>query len=207
MSIWQTLAGAFFGSLVAAAVVAWFTQKWTEGRERRNRRDNLRLDLYLKIVDLVLDNDLLLAKRTAEGDIPPIEIQRKWFGAEHRLKLLGSQPVKDAYHVYYTLVHKEVDHPIQFRPEDPNEVYRARDRLIELMASDVANEVVRYTKGNEGTRTPYPLCWTPHSVLMSTGCKEFGGIPKTPRPRCFGYGCFSAGSYTTSCPTTTYVIS
>jgi hypothetical protein len=43
MSVWHVLIGAFSGSLVAAGIVAWFTQKWIEGRERRNRRDDLRL--------------------------------------------------------------------------------------------------------------------------------------------------------------------
>jgi hypothetical protein len=146
--MWDTLAGALagpfgsaiFGSLIAAGVagfVAWRTQKWIEGREQRNRRDDLRLNLYLEIVDLVLDNDLLLSKRTAEGDTPSVEVQRKWYGVTHRLKLLGSQPVRDAYHIYCGLVYKEIDHPIQFRPADPNEVYRARNQLIELMAGDV----------------------------------------------------------------------
>jgi hypothetical protein len=51
------------------------------------------LDLSLESVDLVLDNDLLLSKRTAEGDTPSVEVQRKWYGVTHRLKLLGSQPV------------------------------------------------------------------------------------------------------------------
>jgi hypothetical protein len=130
------LGGALFGSLAAAGIVAWWTQKWTEGRERRNRRDDLRLGLYLEIVEIVLDNDVLLAKRSTEGDDLPIELQRKWFGVSHRLKLLGSQPVKNAYHAYYTLVHKEVAHGIQFWAKDPNEVTRVRDCLIDAMAND-----------------------------------------------------------------------
>lgn len=137
MSILQTLAGAFFGSLVAAVVVAWFTQKWTAGRERRNRRDNLRLDLYLEIVDLVLDNDLALASRTAASSIPPVELQRKWYRVSHRLKLLGSQPVKEVYDAYNSLVFQKTAHPVEFRSRDPKEVVRARDRLIEAMANDV----------------------------------------------------------------------
>ena len=145
MPIWQTLAGALagalggaiFGSLIAAAIVAWWTQKWIEGRERRNRRDDLRLDLYQEIVDIVLDNELILATRGSEGDNPSVELQRKWFRVSHRLKLLGSKSVKEAYQTYSILVFQEAAHPIQFRPRDPNEVVRARDRLIDAMAKDV----------------------------------------------------------------------
>lgn len=65
-----------------------------------------------------------------------MELQKKWFGVSHRLKLLGSQPVKDAYHAYSILVYQEVAHAIRFRPADPNEVVRVRERLIEAMAND-----------------------------------------------------------------------
>ncbi len=144
MPFWEsltfTMVGALCGacgSLVVTGVVAWRTQSWIEGRERRNRRDDLPLSFYLKILDLILDDDERLAQRKVEGEYVPVEVQRKWFDVSHRLKLLGSQPVQEAYQAYYTLVYKEIAHAMQFRSHDPHEVTTKRERLIEAMAKDV----------------------------------------------------------------------
>jgi hypothetical protein len=134
---WGAIAGAFFGSLIAGGIIANWTQHWIENRERRNRRDDLRLDLYVEVVDLVLDNEVALAERGAEGLTAPLELQTKRLGIFYRLKLLGSQPVQNAYDTYRLLVFKETAHPIKHRPPDPEEVTRARDKLIELMANDI----------------------------------------------------------------------
>lgn len=139
-SLASTMIGALcgaLGGLIVAGVVAWRSQLWIEGRERRNRRYDLRLNLYLEIVDLVLENDKLLAQRGAGTSNPSVEIQEKWFRTSHRLALLGSQPVREAYHAYYTLVYQEVVHAIQYRHPDPQEVVRVRNRLIDAMANDV----------------------------------------------------------------------
>ena len=136
---WEILASAFFGSFLATILVAWFTQKWIEGRERRDRRDRLRLELYLDVVDLILDNELALAKRGSEGQFPPVDLQVKRYGISHRLKLLGSRDAQAAYQEYSRLVFQETAHPVERRPEDPNEVFRARERLISVMATDMGN--------------------------------------------------------------------
>ena len=135
-ALWTTLAGALFSGLIASSVVAYLSQNWIEKRERRNRRDDLRLELYLEVVDLVLDNELALAERGAEGTIAPVELQTKRLRISHRLKLLGSQPVRDAYDAYRQSVFQETAHPVENRPKDPDDVVRARDHLIELMAKD-----------------------------------------------------------------------
>lgn len=136
----QTLIGALIGGLLATGIIAHLTQKWIEQRERRRKRDQLRLELYLDIVDLVLDNELAIAERGQEGQIPPIELQRSRLRASHRLKLLGSPTVKNAYKKYSRLVFQETAHPIQYRPSDPDEVVHARDTLIAAMANDVQEE-------------------------------------------------------------------
>ena len=136
-AFWNTLAGALFGGLMASGIVAYLTQRWIEKRERRNRRDDLRLELYLEVVDLVLDNELALAKRGSQGEIPPLELQTKRIRISHHLKLLGSAPVRAAYDKYRKLVFDETAHSREHRPDDPEEVVRARDKLIEAMGKDV----------------------------------------------------------------------
>jgi hypothetical protein len=142
-AIVNTIAAAFFGSLVAAAIVAFLTQWWIEKRERRDRRDELRLQLYLDVVDLVLDNQLELATRGIEGKIPPTELQAKQFGIHHRLRLLGPQHVLTTYDEYVLLVFKSTAHPIQDRPSDPEAVTHARERLIDAMAGVVQGDCSR----------------------------------------------------------------
>lgn len=136
MTIWNTIAGAFFGSLFATGIVAWLTQKWIERRERRQRRDELRVELYLEVVDLILNNEVSIAGRGSEGAIPPLELQRKRLRIGHRLKLLGSPSVREAYDDYRRLVFEETVHPIEHRPCDPDEVVQARNRLVDFMAKD-----------------------------------------------------------------------
>lgn len=133
----NTLVGAFFGSLMATGIVAFLTQKWIENRERRNRRHDLRLELYLDVVDLVLDNELALASCGTKGEIPPIELQTKRYGISHRLRLLGSNEIYDAYRDYSLLVFQSTAHDLKDRPKNPNDVITARDWLLDLMARDV----------------------------------------------------------------------
>ena len=135
----NTFAAALFGGLVASAVVAYPTQRFIERRERRNRRDELRLELYLEVVDLVLDNELAIAECGAEGDIAPAELQTKRLRISHRLRLLGANSVVSGYDAYCGLVVKETALPIEQRPNNPDDVVQARDNLIEVMAKDVQN--------------------------------------------------------------------
>jgi hypothetical protein len=137
MEIWNTLAGAFFGSLVATLIVARLTQGWIETRERRNRRDDLRLQLYLDVVDLVLENERALAHSDATGRFPPEDLQTRRIHISHRLTLLASPAVQEAYQQYARVVFQETAQDLQFRSKDPHEVVRARDRLIHAMAADM----------------------------------------------------------------------
>ncbi len=123
--------------LVGGVLGAFFTQKWIEARERRNRRDELRLELYLEVVDLVLNNELAIAERGTESSIPKVDLQTKRLRTSHKLKLLGSKAVQADYKIYGDLVFQETSLPVQDRPKDPGEVVRIRDRLIELMAKDI----------------------------------------------------------------------
>ena len=137
-AIYNTLVGAFLGSLVATGIVTFLAQRWIEKRERRNRRDHLRLELYLEIVDLVRDNEFALAERGLDGKIPPGELQGKRVRIFHRLKLLGSVTAKDLYDTYRQLVSQATALPIEDRP-DEDEIDGARDRLVDAMAKDLQN--------------------------------------------------------------------
>lgn len=124
-------------SLLTAAFVAFLTQRWIERREQRNRLHALKLQLYLDAVDLIMDNELALAMRGIEGEIPPIELQAKRTRIHHRLKLLGSKAVLAAYDKYDMLVFQSTAHPLQHRPQNPEEVVYTCDRFVDMMAEDL----------------------------------------------------------------------
>jgi len=130
-------AGAFLGGALAGCIVAWLTQRFIERRERRTRRDELRLELYLDVVDLILKDERALAEQGARGQIPPAELQTDRLRIRHRLELLASPPAREAYKSYHHLVFVETAHDLKDRPADPDEVTRARDRLIATMVDDV----------------------------------------------------------------------
>lgn len=136
-SLWGGLAGAVVGSLVAGIAVAYLTQRWIEHRELRLHLHGLRLDLYLEVIDLVLDNQMAIAQSGREGAIPPVELQLKRLRVSHRLKLLAPSRVNEAYREYHRLVFRETAQPVENRPLDPAEADRARDRLIDQMVLDV----------------------------------------------------------------------
>jgi len=136
-ALWGSVTGALLGSLIATGIVAYLTQRWIERRELRSRRDDLRLELYLEVIDLVLENELAIAECGAEDTIPAVQLQSKRLRIAHRLKLLASRPVNDAYSKYRNLVFQETAHDIANRPPNPDDVVRARDELIGLMASEV----------------------------------------------------------------------
>lgn len=132
--------GAVLGGLVASLIVAYLTQRWIEKRERRNRRDELRLELYLDIVDLILDNERELAERTEEGKTPTVDLQLKRISISHRLMLLGSPHVKEAFKQYRDLIFTRTVPPLGAREASDHQATVARDNLIKAMVNDVQNE-------------------------------------------------------------------
>jgi hypothetical protein len=127
-----------FGSLVAAGIVARLTQLWIGQRERSKKRDDLRLELYLEVVDLILENELAMASRGQGSNFVPVELQMKQLRASHRLKLLGSPRVKEAYKSYRHLVCKSIDpDPSECGPPIHHKVDDLREALISEMAHDL----------------------------------------------------------------------
>ena len=138
-AVWNVVANITYiliGSLMGAGIVAFLTQYWAGKRERRDRRDNLRLELYQNVVDLVMGNECELAERGFEGKIPPREIQTKRIHIRHRLRLLGSPLVLDAYEKYKELIGQSTENPLEQRPKNPDDVVNAREQLIDAMARE-----------------------------------------------------------------------
>jgi len=180
MSGLNTILSVLLGSLFAAAIVAFLTQRLIEQRERRAKRDQLRLDLYLDIVDLVLENELAITMSTSGGENPPVELQARRIRASHRLKLLGSARVKEAYRKYSHLVFQETALPRNARPADPEDVVRARDALIAAMANDVQEEkgpiVTEQHNDNEKQSEPDWLSYYLHQDSLQWGRLQTLGI-------------------------------
>lgn len=126
-----------FAALAGGGIVAYLTQRWTMDRELRKHLHSLRIDLYLEVIDLVLDNQMAIAQSGRDGAIAAVDLQLKRLRTSHRLKLLAPAQVNEAYREYRGLVFRETAQPLEDRPLDPAEVDRARDRLIETMVLDV----------------------------------------------------------------------
>ena len=143
MSIWAAVITAFFGSFLASAIVTFLSQRWIEQRERRLKRDQLCLELYLQVIELILENEQQLAERTQDGSIPPLEIQKMRYKVSHRLKLLGSEAVQRAYADYSKLVFRETTAPISQRVPNPDAVVDAREALIQEMSMHLSEGLTK----------------------------------------------------------------
>src|SRR5580704_3670921 len=107
------------GGLIAGAS-GFLGHLWTEKRERRNRRDELMLDLYVEVIGLIIDDEKVMATTTEPRSMPSLDHQAKQYSISHRLKLLGSVAVQAAYKEYHGWVFKETTHPV--RPMSPDYV-------------------------------------------------------------------------------------
>lgn len=136
--IWQSIVAGTIG-LVGVMAGVWLTQRQSEKRERRNRRDEVLLDLYLDVIKLVVDNEeaLALARGRDTGETPPIDLGKKRVDIYHRLRLIASKPVQEAYINYKKLVFEETELGVQHRPPNPGAVSDMRDLLIQRMAEDI----------------------------------------------------------------------
>ena len=136
-AIWDSIMGALIGSSIPTIIVARLTQRWIERRERRHRRDELRLEVYVEVVGLTPVIDAIISGLGPERFDLPIEQQQKIARIGDCLKLLGSPAVIEAYDNYRDQMYKRIDHPAERRPLDRTDVARSRDRLVDAMARDV----------------------------------------------------------------------
>jgi len=136
-TIWESIVGALIGSSIPTIIVARLTQCWIEHRERRHRRDELRLDVYVEVVGLIPDIGAIISGLGPERFDLPIELQQKIARIGDCLRLLGSPAVIEAYDNYREQIYKRIDNPAERRPLDRTDVARACDRLVDAMARDV----------------------------------------------------------------------
>jgi len=122
---------------VFGVVIALMTQKWMEKRERRSRRDEMKLELYVEVIGLILLNEQALAEAGGEGQHPSLELQKNRVAVSHRLKLLASKPVQEAYCDYDARTFQESVYPVDQRSSNPSDVVKSREALIQAMAADI----------------------------------------------------------------------
>ena len=130
----NAVCGAFFGSLLASASVNWLTQRWIERREARAKRDELRLELYLEIVDRVVANEERRAKWSGKPESEPIESQQNSIRLRHRLVLLGSSAALATFTTYEMRLFKRL---CCNDGEAPDGIDVARDALIRTLQCDI----------------------------------------------------------------------
>ena len=126
------------GALFLPSWFAFLTQRWIERRERRNRRDDLRLGVYTEAIDLIIENEKAMSEAgdgTENSPFGPLDLQIRQRNISHRLKLLAPTSVQEAYRSYAKLVFQEMQ-PVGERPRNPDDVVRAREALIDAMARD-----------------------------------------------------------------------
>lgn len=138
VTVVQAVLAAGFGGFLAAWMVGSRTQKWIEQRERRNRRDQLRVELYLDVIGWIEKTEAAIAQGDGTGRIMDMEMQRERLNLWARLELLGSAAVKEAYAKYKQLARSQYEDPLERRePHISEKTWDARQYLIQAMAADV----------------------------------------------------------------------
>jgi hypothetical protein len=117
-----TLVGPFVG------------HQWSERRERRNRRDELQLDLYVDAVSLIIDDAMMMLEMKEPNQVAPPEHQAKQHAIRHRLKLLGSPAAQEAYTEYHTWVFRETANASGGHSQ---QYLDARDKFLAKMRADI----------------------------------------------------------------------
>jgi hypothetical protein len=119
---------------IFAVVGVFVGQRWSEMRERRNRRDELKLELYLEVVPLIIEDQKTIVETDMPRSMPSLEHQGKQHSIRHRLMLLAPDSVLMAYNDYHSEVFKQTT-----QPDSTNRhfVTEARERLIKAMRPDI----------------------------------------------------------------------
>jgi len=164
--------------VVAASILAFVSHRFAESRDIRGRRDQLRLELYTDLIQLILKNEEELGGRDQTGKPSPIPLQAERLGIRHRLRLLGSTSVNEHYAKYAKLVFRSTNLPMDQWPPR-NDVDLARDELVNTMAIDVSNGASGTVVARENGRTPMPPSTADAATLFTEQNKLLWGRLKT----------------------------
>lgn len=128
-------------TVVAAVIAGSFTlvglfvgHQWSERRERRNRRDELQLELYIDAIALITDDARMMIQIKEPRQVAPPEHQAKQHAIRHRLKLLASPAVQNAYDEYHARVFQET---ADASGGHSRQYLDARDEFIAKMRADI----------------------------------------------------------------------
>jgi hypothetical protein len=119
-----TIVGTIAG-LVVGFLTAYFTHRWSQGRLLEDRRDDLRLNLYLELLKASAEHHRTILK------ISSLDCLTEFISFAARLNVLGSKPVVDAYSEYLDALMAEIE-----GDRDPGGLIDDRDAIVAAMAND-----------------------------------------------------------------------
>jgi len=129
--------GIGFGPIIVgvfAIAGGVFAHLWSQSRDRENRREQTRRELYLAVIALILEDSKVIAETDQPRSMPTLEHQAKQHSIRHRLMLLAPKSVFNAYNSYHSEVFKQTTHP---DAGTRHFVTKARDNLITDMRADI----------------------------------------------------------------------
>lgn len=129
ISLLAVVAAIFTGGLAGAV----FTQFMSAKRELKLRRDQLRLDLYQRIIDLISDFERI---RSNSEYFAPAQFQSEQIRIAHRVGLLASSPVSETYKQLIAAMYCVIDDDTKKHAEGQKSVDSLKFDLVRLMRKE-----------------------------------------------------------------------
>ena len=137
----QAVFAAGCGSFLAAWIVGSKTQLWIEKRERRNRRDGLRLQLYAEVIAWIEKMAVGIAEFDGTGRQMPVDLQQERLRLYAQLRLLAPTSVQEAFKEYKLRARSCYEDSLDIREADvAQKCYEAREKLLDAMTDDIQRD-------------------------------------------------------------------
>ncbi len=136
-SVVSSIIIAVVSASVSGTIVAVLSQWLIAKRERRAWKDNLRLDLYSAVIELVGEYAEAKGRQSMNESTLSVPLQKRTIELRSRLVILGSPNVRECYTQYVALARQSIERRIDERPEN-DDVDRCRDALLKGMADEFA---------------------------------------------------------------------